>query len=307
MKPIQAAWAAFVLLASVAGTSRADTLVTVFDPSTGQTETITDTTGTIAVTASREKVVVQATPASGGPGWAIWIQSPEDDVLHPGLFSEVTCAPVPAGRAMGLHVSRGEQLCEYFDTIYGWVSLRQLKFNPDGTLASLEMLFNQRVGSERAPATYGTVRYNANPMYARFQASKKSPFGLIDIEGHGDDSILRGSGRQDDFIHTHLSLPKQNWTSMIIPSRNQPIQTGRFPVMQSYTGTTWQLAVNRHMTPVRCPDEQPWSGWLDVKAIGVNPNPQNEWYHYSGFWIEFEITCPGKNKQPLRGEVRVGV
>lgn len=290
-----------IALLAPAGTAQAQSVFTIKDEATGARQVLTHETARFSLTSFGDRVFFNARDTSGqaqalGDGnWYVTLIAPPGERLKPGLYPDVGCPTATYGRAAGLQVTFENPRCSTDDTIWGWVVVRQIEYDDAGKVVSLEATYSQRVGSPRAPAWSGMLRYNASPLSLRVAAPKTSPWGALRQNHHGDTGLFSLNGDASG-VYYEASVIKDFWNIVVFPPTGQTLRPGRYVTRGEATRRFAGLNIVRGLEdPMYCPNS---TGVLDIVDVAFDASGQA-----SGLRARFEYRCDPKSA-PMRGEVR---
>lgn len=297
--------AAFVALALAASAdARAQSMFSVRDEATRAEQVYTHETGQFRVYGNAERLNFNvsanagASPSFGSGEWYVTLVAPPGERLKPGFYPDVGCPVTTFGRAAGLQVTDGNPKCEGDDTIWGWVSIRQIAFDEAGNVTKLEAAYSQRVGAANAPAWSGLLRYDATPMSFAVNAGRNSPWGAVRQDNHGDTSLFMLAGDASQ-VYFEASVLKDFWSVVIAPREGQALQPGRYETRAERSAQFGALNVVRGLeSPLYCPDSR---GVVDVQDVVFDGAGQ-----VTALRAQVEYRCSPRSA-PLRGEIRYGV
>lgn len=279
----------------------AQSMFSVRDEGTRAEQVYTHETGQFRVYGNSERLNfnVQANagvqPTFGSTQWFVTLVAPPGERLRPGFYPDVGCPVTTFGRAAGLQVTYDNPKCEADDTIWGWVSIRQIEFDDAGNVTKLEAAYSQRVGSPRAPAWSGLLRYDAAPQSFTVNAARNSPWGLVRQENHGDTSLFTLTGDASQ-VYFEASVLKDFWSVVIAPRAGQALRPGRYATRGEPDAQFAALNVVRGLdSPLYCPDNR---GLVDIRDIAYDGSGR-----VSALRAQFEYRCTARSA-PLRGEIR---
>lgn len=282
---------------------QAQSMFSVRDDATKAEQVYTHQTGQFRVYGNGEQLTFNVSanpgvqPTFGSAQWHVTLVAPPGERLRPGFYPDVGCPVTTFGRAAGLQVTDDNPKCEADDTIWGWLSIRQIEFDAAGNVTKLEAAYSQRVGSPTAPAWSGLLRYDAAPMSFTVDASRASPWGLVRQQNHGDTSMFRLSGDASQ-VYYEASVLKDYWSAVIAPRTGQALKVGRYETRSEPSARFAALNVVRGLdSPLYCPDSR---GVVDVQNIAFDGAGQ-----VTALRARFEYRCSLRSA-PLRGEIRYG-
>jgi len=280
------------------------------DAASGRTQVMDDTNSLFTIAGNSNRMVVSSSRRSGSPPspgtplsqkLVITVQAPVGETLKPGIYADAGCPGYPSGRVYRLEVTRNNPLCRGHDTVYGWVSIRQITFDSTGRPDSVEMIFSQRVGSPTAPLLSGLLRYDAYPKYFRLESGAAGPWGAISENDYGDTSYVMAYGDYYNFVVATSDAIKGRWqVTLRAPATGGFVFGRRIPVGNTRTDAVGLFAVFRDEQRQLCPVPSDLQGWFQVRAIAHR--------HGSilGAWINFEVRC-GATGPRVIGEFRDGI
>lgn len=243
-----------------------------------------------------------STPDTLSRSWYITVQAPQGETIRPGLYTDVGCPQYPVGRVYRLQVTTNNPLCRDRDTIFGWLTVRQVEFAPDGRPIRLELLFSQRVGSEKAPELKGVLRYNAFENYFRLKSSLRAPWGAFDEESHLDTGYIGAGGDPHMFVSASASVIKKRWDVSFRSSINGGLPVGvKIPIAFDRSNDRAFFRISRDGERLTCPNPQDQQGWVRIKKMDLSFSNS-----ITGIWADFEMHC-GRAGLVLRGEYRVNI
>lgn len=282
---------------------QAQSMFTVRDEGTRAEQVYTHETGQFSVNGNAERLNFNVAanagvqPTFGAAQWYVTIVAPPGERLRPGFYPDVGCPVTTFGRAAGLQVTDDRPKCESDDTIWGWVSIRQIEFDDAGNVTRLEAAYSQRVGSATAPAWSGLLRYNATPMSFTVNAGRNSPWGAVRQDNHGDTSLFTLTGDASQ-VYFEASVLKDFWSVVIAPRSGQALQVGRYETRSETSAQFAALNVVRGLdSAVYCPDSR---GVVDVQDVAFGDGGQ-----VTALRAQFEYRCTPRGT-PMRGEIRFG-
>lgn len=297
--------AALALTLAASTQAHAQSAFTVRDEASGRTQTMTQADAEFFLNTAGDRVIFgardtsgRAPPAFGSHQWTVTLVAPPGEKLRPGLYPDVGCPGATFGRAAGLEVTENNPKCFGEDTIWGWLQIRQIEYGADGQVTRLEASYSQRVGSARAPAWTGLLRYNASPQSFRLTAPRNSAWGPLRGDHHGDSSLFSLSGSAAG-AYLEASVVKDYWNVALFPPTGQALRKGRFTARSEATAQHAGFNAIRGLeSPKYCPEG---SGWVDVVDAAFDDAGT-----VTGLHARFEYRCsPGT--APMRGEVRHGL
>jgi hypothetical protein len=285
----------------VAADVRAQSMFSVRDEATRAEQVYTHETGQFRVYGNGEQLNfnVRANagvqPTFGSTQWFVTLVAPPGERLRPGFYPDVGCPVTTFGRAAGLQVTYDNPKCEADDTIWGWVSIRQIEFDDAGNVTRLEAAYSQRVGSPTAPAWSGLLRYDAAPMSFTVSAARNSPWGRVRQENHGDTGLFRLTGDASQ-LYYEASVLKDHWSVVIAPRTGQALQAGSHATRAEPDAQHAALNIVRGLdSPLYCPGSR---GTVDIQDVAWGDAGE-----VTALRARFEYRCTPRSA-PLRGEIR---
>lgn len=297
--------ATLALALAAASQAHAQSAFTVRDEASGQTQTMTTADAEFFLNTAGDRVIFaardtsgRAPPSFGSPQWTVTLVAPPGERLRPGLYPDVGCPGATFGRAAGLEVTENNPKCFGEDTIWGWLSIRQIEYDADGRVTRLEASYSQRVGAPDAPAWSGLLRYDATPRSFRVEATKRSPWGELQGDHHGDTGLFALSGNASG-AYFEASVPKGYWNVALSPPSGQTLRKGRYLTRSEATAQHAGFNAIRGLeAPKYCPEG---TGTVDVLDAAFD-----EAGTITGLHARFEYRCAPKTAA-MHGEVRYGL
>lgn len=242
--------------------------------------------------------------------WQIRMAPAEGHRLAPGFYPDVGCH---FGRLARLELTNNNPACLFFGTsIHGWFAIRQIAFDSQGRISSLESVFKFALGADDAPGDVGTIRYNAYPLFFSLKSARHSRWGLRDETFHGDSSYFWVSGDGANLRFDAL-IPRESWAFRVKAPTGKRLATGRYLTAAEPTSTKAGLWLGFYEEArdegawTRCGIEgRPGPGALEIKKIRYNAAQQVDGIHAS-FEFRCENSRHGRLEPPLTGEFRINI
>lgn len=166
----------------------------------------------------------------GQAGWNIRLAPPGLGPPYgtqwtPGRYFEAEWAPLRKGRAPGLDVVSPNGACA---TVWGEIGLRQIGFDSEGRVTSIEVSFVQHCNSPDAPALAGVIRYKS-PQLSFHLVSQAGALTAapIDKTYYNDSSLFRVLGSLS-FIEIGVSGQRDSWGAYIAPPTGKTLKPGTY-------------------------------------------------------------------------------
>ena len=283
------------------GQTQAQSLLSVRDTATGEARTFTPEDSSFSLSGNERSLYFTAGITSPGvqaqaSWWAVQFEAPEGETLRPGQYLNAGC-PFwgRTGRAPGLQVTANNPVCRPSsgDSVWGSYVIRQIGFDAEGRVDSLEATFVQRQGGPTQPPLYGTLRYNARPLQFSARAASGFPWGRIAQDNFGDTSFFSLRGTPQGLVYD-ASVLKDQWRILIAPPIGTALESGRYRTAAVPDENTAQLFIWRGLNEETCNAV----GELNVQGLETDGSGQVTALHAT-----FLYRCPGSH-QPLRGTIR---
>ena len=169
------------------------------------------------------------------PHWYLSFRPEPGHVLAPGFYPDAACTSYgPPGRVPRMLVLNEDMVHPCYndeDNLYGWFSVRQLEFGPDGQVSKLDIAFTQRLGSANAKGLTGFFRYNTGAHSFAVRSSRKSPWGARDELHMGDTSFFNLNGGPNFFSH-RVSAIKGVWSTILRLPEGQTLAPGKYTAIE---------------------------------------------------------------------------
>lgn len=229
--------------------------------------------------------------------WSIRLEAPEGETLRPGRYLNAGCITwARTGRLPGLEVTANNPVCKFpdgSDFVWGSFDIRQIAFDQDGKVTSIEATFVQRLETPNAPARTGMFRYNAAPLNFTVSAARGFPWGAISQSNHGDSSFFSLTGDTTGLVF-EASVPRDQWRIRIAPPTGRLLAVGRYAALSAADANHAGLAVSRTVNDRTCLS----TGDLNIEDVRVDTDGK-----ISGLRASFLMRCSGFST-PLRGTIR---
>jgi len=169
------------------------------------------------------------------PRWQLSFRAEPGHVLAPGFYPDAACSGWDQpGRVPRMIVTNDDEIRICYDdedNLYGWFSIRQLEFGPDGQVSKLDVAFTQRMGSATTKGRTGFFRYNTGAHSFAVRSSRKSPWGARDELHMGDTTFFNLWGTPSSFHH-RASAIKGFWTTTLRLPQGQVIAPGKYSAIE---------------------------------------------------------------------------
>lgn len=246
--------------------------------------------------------------------WSNWWQvrmAPADGHrLAPGVYPEVGCH---FGRLARLELTNNNPPCVIFgDGVRGGFTIRQIAFDEQGRITSLESVFKFALGSDDAAGDIGHIRYNAYPLHLTLRSSRRSRWGARNTTFHGDSSHfwLSGNGASLQF---DALVPREGWSVRIQAPHGQTLTTGHYRTAAEPTPTAaalwlgfYEQSREEHPESSCGSGARPGPGTIEIKNIRYNLDQQVDGIHAT-FEFRCESARRGRAEPPLTGEFRINI
>lgn len=264
---------------------------------------------------------------SGGKGgleltvndqWSNWWRlsmrpEPSRQMAH-GFFPEAGCH---YGRIAVLELTNNNPFCMYNRPLYfASFTIRQIEFNAQGRITSLETVFKIGHGSHEAPGTIGTVRYNAYPLFFSQKADRTSRWGALDTTFHGDSTIFKLEGDRRS-IRFDAAVPRDIWAFRLQAPTGRKFKVGRYRTAATasrskagmdvffFEDAHYDQPVSRCNPTQSSEGDRAGTGELDIKAIRYDSAGR-----VSGLHAAYEFRCTSGSRRPeapVTGEFRINI
>lgn len=284
-----------------------------YDQATGRFHMFENATGKYEVGGS-ENGVGMTLNDQWSNWWRVGMRPPPGQKLAPGFYPEAGCR---YGRIAYLTLTNNNPPCMYHSPgQFGSFTIRQIEFNPAGSLTALEAVFKVSGGSHEAPGTVGTIRYNAYPLYFKQKAAKESRWGKVDETFHGDSTIFALAGDRRS-IRFEAAVPRDIWAFALKAPKGKVFKVGRYKTAERPTESKagmdilWFVDAQRDQPWTRCDLEasgqkaKAGPGTLNIRAIRYDPAGK-----VAGMLADYEFHCVdanGRMELPIRGKFRINI
>lgn len=236
-------------LALTATCATAQTVLIYKDEATGHTSVNTDQEYHMRFQGNRQGIGLTVEhnssyegPRQGGLEYLyVTLGAPAGETWRKGLYTDVSCNGLAMGRSASMSVTTDNPICYEVDWLWGWISIRQIEFDSAGQITKLDVMFNQRLGSETTPGKIMTLRHNAMPQSFSVTTGKRSPFGARQHTFFGDEADFFVSGNAQSLAFV-AEATKQQWYVGVTPPEGQQITKGRYPTSTGDVGPgRWRM------------------------------------------------------------------
>lgn len=190
----------------------------------GQSGVYTPKNAVFSIRGTGDSVTVYV-DAKDGARWSIDLAAPNGTRLSPGGLYKVERAAFRSGRSGGLDVSGNSRGC---NQVWGEVGVRQVAYDADGQVASLEANFTQRCENDDAPELSGVVRYEMPQLSLRLDSDPGDYIGQeIEKSYYNDTSVFALVGTRNGLQYA-ASGQRDDWLALIAPPTGRTLRAGNY-------------------------------------------------------------------------------
>lgn len=245
----------------------------------GQSAVITQADADFYILSTASYVEVRVN-LPGQLGWNIRLGPPAGTQWTPGRYFEAERATLRTGRAPGLEVFSPNGACA---TVWGEIGLRQIAFDSEGRVTSIEASFVQHCDNPDAPALAGVIRYKS-PQLSFHLSSEAGALteAAISKTYYNDSSAFRVLGNLS-FIDIGVSGQRDRWGAYIAAPTGKMLRPGTYDTKSAADPT--HVGMYFFGDGINCDAN---SGRLVIRSVITDANRR-----ISRLFAEFQQDCVG--------------
>jgi hypothetical protein len=254
----------------------------------GQVLTWTSPDAGFTVVGTHEMVNVQV--YKDGEFFNLEFYAPRGKTLEPGSFFNAEPAGRHTGKAPGINVQSTHGTCA---DVWGSYTIRQIAWDENDQISKLEMTYAQRCESATAPQLFGTINFNAPPLWFTYSGAAGEP--LMNGKSqtlYQSTSDLHLAGTQNAITYGASGL-RDEWYMAISPRFDSVLAVGNYPVSRVHSAT--RLGVYLTKNGVEC---ETISGSINIRALTFDEIGQAD-----GLNAALNLYCNG-SVVPFKGTIR---
>ncbi|MFD0737830.1 hypothetical protein ACFQZQ_00805 [Lysobacter koreensis] len=271
LKPAARAVAAAAILLAASTQAPAQSILSIHNDASGYDRVFLPADSVFL--ANGDGKAINVTVAGPGDAWYLRFEAPAGETLGPGVYTNAGCPlGLRMGRAPGMGITDNNPVCsdsQGIDNLFGSFAIRQIDYDAEGNLTSLEATFTQRLGSANAPALGGLIRYQARPLSLLLNASPAFAWGAIAQANHGDTSVFTLDGTVADGFEYQASVLKDTWRISVAPPTGQPLKAKTYQTSDAADPDHASLRIRRGLGAMAPACANP-SGKLEIQSMKVN-------------------------------------
>lgn len=234
--------------------------------------------------------------------FALQFAAPRGEVFKPGRYYQTRCPQLRAGYAAGFYIRYGRDYngctTQYMEKIDGFIGLRQIGFDENGKLKTLEASYSLTLNGERWA---GLLKYNAAPLSLDLTGPYWSEYEATEPKSYyGDDTKFSLSGHPGG-LQLDASGQDDRWRFKLTPRSGQVLTPGTYQVYPVDSASQVGFSIEEITAFGERNVCTEMSGTVSIKGIETNASGS-----VSGLHVTYEVRCGHilPENPPMRGVIR---